>query len=174
MGVGCCALCQGLRLTSSKKLFLKSTRYWQQPIIRVFGSSPLSSPFSLRSPPLARASYSSADSRDRLRIQPHHHTNAASRVHHSSSSVAAAAAAPPPDAAAVPKSTSLAASLVDSVPSGLQPYLRLMRVDRPIGSWLLFWPCTWSIGLATPPGTAKISSHDKLEIAVQKISDYLQ
>ena len=28
-----------------------------------------------------------------------------------------------------------------------------MRMDRPIGSWLLFWPCGWSIGLATPAGS---------------------
>ena len=30
---------------------------------------------------------------------------------------------------------------VDKTPEALQPYLRLMRVDRPIGTWLLFWPC---------------------------------
>ena len=28
------------------------------------------------------------------------------------------------------------------------PYLRLMRADRPIGFWLLFWPCAWSLTLA--------------------------
>lgn len=32
------------------------------------------------------------------------------------------------------------------------PYVRLMRLDRPIGSWLLFWPCSWSIALAASPG----------------------
>lgn len=32
------------------------------------------------------------------------------------------------------------------------PYARLMRVDRPIGSYLLFWPCGWSIALSAPPG----------------------
>lgn len=25
------------------------------------------------------------------------------------------------------------------------PYLRLMRADKPIGTWLLLWPCIWSI-----------------------------
>ena len=25
---------------------------------------------------------------------------------------------------------------------------RLMRLDRPIGSWLLYWPCAWSVALA--------------------------
>lgn len=28
------------------------------------------------------------------------------------------------------------------------PYLRLMRADRPIGWWLLLWPCWWSLALA--------------------------
>lgn len=32
------------------------------------------------------------------------------------------------------------------------PYARLMRLDRPIGSWLLFWPCGWSIALSAPAG----------------------
>lgn len=42
--------------------------------------------------------------------------------------------------------------LMDKAPHGLQPYLKLMRIDKPIGSWLLFWPCGWSLGLAAPPG----------------------
>lgn len=29
-----------------------------------------------------------------------------------------------------------------------RPYLRLMRADRPIGTWLLLWPCWWSAALA--------------------------
>ena len=33
-------------------------------------------------------------------------------------------------------------------PSFSQPYLRLARLDRPIGSWLLLMPCWWSSGLA--------------------------
>ena len=38
---------------------------------------------------------------------------------------------------------------VDSfAPSWLRPYLRLARLDRPIGSWLLLIPCWWSLGLA--------------------------
>ncbi|XP_013791291.1 4-hydroxybenzoate polyprenyltransferase, mitochondrial-like [Limulus polyphemus] len=46
----------------------------------------------------------------------------------------------------------LAESLVHSMPGSIQPYLKLMRIDRPIGTWLLLWPCAWSIGLATPAG----------------------
>lgn len=31
-------------------------------------------------------------------------------------------------------------------------YTQLIRLDRPIGSWLLFWPCGWSIALSAAPG----------------------
>src|SRR5215216_8011316 len=34
-------------------------------------------------------------------------------------------------------------------PSWARPYLRLARLDRPIGSWLLLMPCWWSVALAT-------------------------
>jgi 4-hydroxybenzoate polyprenyltransferase len=33
-------------------------------------------------------------------------------------------------------------------PAWTRPYLRLARLDRPIGSWLLLMPCWWSTGLA--------------------------
>jgi 4-hydroxybenzoate polyprenyltransferase len=33
-------------------------------------------------------------------------------------------------------------------PAFSRPYLRLARLDRPIGSWLLLMPCWWSVGLA--------------------------
>ena len=33
-------------------------------------------------------------------------------------------------------------------PAFTRPYLRLARLDRPIGSWLLLMPCWWSVGLA--------------------------
>jgi 4-hydroxybenzoate polyprenyltransferase len=35
-----------------------------------------------------------------------------------------------------------------SAPSWSRPYLRLARLDRPIGSWLLLMPCWWSLALA--------------------------
>ncbi len=39
---------------------------------------------------------------------------------------------------------------VDTIaPLWTRPYLRLARLDRPIGSWLLLMPCWWSAGLAT-------------------------
>jgi 4-hydroxybenzoate polyprenyltransferase len=33
-------------------------------------------------------------------------------------------------------------------PAFAKPYLKLARLDRPIGTWLLLWPCWWSIALA--------------------------
>ncbi|MDP1730293.1 MAG: UbiA family prenyltransferase, partial [Devosia sp.] len=33
-------------------------------------------------------------------------------------------------------------------PNWLRPYARLARWDRPIGFWLLFWPCGFSLALA--------------------------
>jgi len=41
---------------------------------------------------------------------------------------------------------------VDRLPAVLRPYARLARLDRPIGTWLLLWPCWWSIALAAPIG----------------------
>jgi 4-hydroxybenzoate polyprenyltransferase len=38
------------------------------------------------------------------------------------------------------------------VPEGVRPYLRLARVDRPIGTWLLLFPGWWSLALAAAPG----------------------
>src|SRR5688572_2199186 len=37
---------------------------------------------------------------------------------------------------------------IDSLPATLRPYLRLMRMDRPIGTWLLVLPGWWSVALA--------------------------
>ncbi|WP_218119538.1 4-hydroxybenzoate octaprenyltransferase [Roseospirillum parvum] len=35
-------------------------------------------------------------------------------------------------------------------PPFTRPYLKLMRLDRPIGTWLLLFPCLWSTALAAP------------------------
>ncbi|MGZ2412762.1 4-hydroxybenzoate polyprenyltransferase [Sphingomonas sp. F9_3S_D5_B_2] len=37
---------------------------------------------------------------------------------------------------------------VGALPPRLRPFASLMRLDRPIGSWLLYWPCAWSVALA--------------------------
>ena len=37
---------------------------------------------------------------------------------------------------------------IGALPPRLRPFGSLMRLDRPIGTWLLYWPCAWSIALA--------------------------
>eukprot|EP00249_Psilotum_nudum_P012449 c23792_g1_i1 orf=226-1605(+) len=39
------------------------------------------------------------------------------------------------------------------LPSRLKPFAFLARLDKPIGTWLLAWPCMWSISLAAPAGS---------------------
>jgi 4-hydroxybenzoate polyprenyltransferase len=47
---------------------------------------------------------------------------------------------------------------VDGIaPAWLRPYLRLARLDRPIGSWLLLLPCWWSAGLAAVHAGAQVN-----------------
>lgn len=43
------------------------------------------------------------------------------------------------------------------VPANIRPYLRLARADRPIGIWLLLWPCLWSIALASTQAVKELS-----------------
>ena len=38
--------------------------------------------------------------------------------------------------------------LIGALPRPARPYASLMRFDRPIGVWLLYWPCAWSVALA--------------------------
>jgi 4-hydroxybenzoate polyprenyltransferase len=37
---------------------------------------------------------------------------------------------------------------IGALPPPLRPYASLMRLDRPIGTWLLYWPCAWGVALA--------------------------
>lgn len=55
---------------------------------------------------------------------------------------------PPPDAAP-PVPDAATGNWTDRwAPPRLRPYLRLARLDRPIGTWLLLFPCWWSASLA--------------------------
>ena len=38
--------------------------------------------------------------------------------------------------------------LIAALPARWRPYAALMRLDRPIGTWLLFWPCAFGVALA--------------------------
>ena len=42
--------------------------------------------------------------------------------------------------------------LIGALPAAWRPYASLMRLDRPIGTWLLYWPCAWSVALAGVSG----------------------
>jgi 4-hydroxybenzoate polyprenyltransferase len=47
---------------------------------------------------------------------------------------------------------------VDGVaPAWARPYLRLARLDRPIGSWLLLMPCWWSVGLGAVHARSQVN-----------------
>eukprot|EP01040_Poterioochromonas_malhamensis_P000299 gene299-313_t len=39
------------------------------------------------------------------------------------------------------------------IPDKIKPYLYLARMDKPVGTMLLFWPCCWGVALATPAGS---------------------
>lgn len=41
-------------------------------------------------------------------------------------------------------------------PEFTRPYLRLARADRPIGTWLLLWPCCWSLALSGGTGNLAV------------------
>ena len=42
--------------------------------------------------------------------------------------------------------------LIGALPPRLRPFASLIRLDRPIGTWLLYWPCAWSVALAGVDG----------------------
>ncbi len=54
------------------------------------------------------------------------------------------------DAAIVPDTQHR--GLIAALPAGLRGYALLARFDRPIGWWLLFWPCAWGLLLAGGAG----------------------
>lgn len=41
---------------------------------------------------------------------------------------------------------------IGALPGRLRPYASLMRLDRPIGTWLLYWPCAFGVALAGVEG----------------------
>jgi 4-hydroxybenzoate polyprenyltransferase len=38
--------------------------------------------------------------------------------------------------------------LIGALPDKVRPFASLIRLDRPIGAWLLFWPGAWAVALA--------------------------
>jgi len=71
-----------------------------------------------------------------------------------------------PDAAAPGRSDIRAGDWVDRLlPAALAPYARLARLDRPIGTWLLLFPCWWGMLLAWAGDPARGAAPD-LRLAV--------
>lgn len=54
-----------------------------------------------------------------------------------------------PDGSDIVESTSFWQEKID-------PYVKLARWDRPIGVYLLYWPCAWSIALGSIPGNVPL------------------
>ncbi|WP_159999719.1 4-hydroxybenzoate octaprenyltransferase [Roseomonas sp. 18066] len=50
----------------------------------------------------------------------------------------------------IPHTDIRALGWVAQLPPGFRPYALLMRLDRPIGSWLLFLPALWAFAMAAP------------------------
>jgi len=74
--------------------------------------------------------------------------------------VTGASAASPPGHAPAALPDAQRNNWVDTrAPARLRPYLKLARLDRPIGSWLLLLPCWWAAGLAA---TAAGHTHTNL------------
>ncbi|VAW16744.1 4-hydroxybenzoate polyprenyltransferase [hydrothermal vent metagenome] len=60
---------------------------------------------------------------------------------------------PPPHPEPSPPADTVKGHWVDrTLPSWARPYARLARLDRPIGTWLLMWPCLWGVALASAAG----------------------
>lgn len=55
--------------------------------------------------------------------------------------------------------TDIRFDLVEKLPAGARPYALLMRLDRPIGWWLLLLPAWWAISLSAG-GVQKFSWYD--------------
>ena len=53
-----------------------------------------------------------------------------------------------PQKASMLPSDSNAPPWLKYLPSAVLPYILLARLERPIGTYLLFWPCIWGLGLA--------------------------
>lgn len=45
---------------------------------------------------------------------------------------------------------------VSALPDKWIPYAELMRLEKPVGTWLLYLPCTWAITIAAMEGTATL------------------
>ena len=67
----------------------------------------------------------------------------------------------------------VALTWVDRAPGVLRPFLRLARLDRPIGIWLLFWPCLFGLILGAIASERPFSAwHDVYLVALLTIGSF--
>ena len=60
------------------------------------------------------------------------------------------------------------------VPAWLVPYMKIARIDRPIGTYLLFYPCAVSTGECTIRACCSSQNHFNLEaLAKNKHENYI-
>jgi 4-hydroxybenzoate polyprenyltransferase len=57
-------------------------------------------------------------------------------------------------------------TLISHLPQSFQPYARLSRMDKPIGTLLLLYPCLWSTILATSSSSSTITTSIVAPIAI--------
>lgn len=67
---------------------------------------------------------------------------------------AAAAASAPPSSTSTTLPTAATKTWIDKAPERLRPYLHLTRIDKPIGTLLLFYPCSCVSFPRAPPLSA--------------------
>ena len=110
---------------------------------------------------LARLPLQSTSLRSRLRTTQHFHATTWMPTSHKQSPPPPSPSPPPllpPSSTKTSREEIYAdqdSTWVDRhLPQVLKPYAKLARVDRPIGTMLLLWPCWWSIGLAAPAAAA--------------------
>lgn len=59
---------------------------------------------------------------------------------------------------AKPQDANALGPFVSKLPAKWIPYAELMRLEKPVGSWLLYTPCTWAITMAAYQTAAPLSS----------------
>ena len=62
--------------------------------------------------------------------------------------------------------SSSSSTMMKSLPLSIQPYAELARLDKPIGTMLLLWPCCWSTSIAASATNKSILTSPSIESTV--------
>ncbi|SAM79572.1 related to COQ2-para-hydroxybenzoate--polyprenyltransferase [Ustilago bromivora] len=85
----------------------------------------------------------------RATSQVRYYSSSSEQASASSASKAAVAGAAKSTLEATTTSSAAAPTSQTKKPFSIKPYMALSRIDKPIGTWLLYWPGAWSIVLAS-------------------------